>query len=336
MEAIQVSFDGSRKEYLYSIYLKKNWGELSKKIGADLKEDDIMLEREYRNERYKRYADISGIDEKGRRLFCEIQLSKSDEIHYNQIVQLIDLGRNEESTVIIWIATGFNSVYITKLMQLIICNSGKNIELVFLALKYDVIELLTEVNQCEQIGQIKMLNRLNDIEEHFILKNGIKNYNGIKVCSAKDIPLQEAYSYKQKILIRIVKRLRQDCGDYGNTYKYKNVAGNYFIIGAGYGGIDFKITADRKHRIGIVLAFSNVKSKKIYFELKKESKTLNDQFNFMLTWKDEFEQISTFLSFGWFSDKEKMILIFGRIVKQYLYGFDKYLKEAIDKVKDIR
>ncbi|MBZ9621412.1 hypothetical protein G9F71_000710 [Clostridium sp. FP2] len=329
-----MSFDGSRKEYLYSIFLKKNWGKLSNKIGIKLKEDDIMLEREYRNERYKRYVDISGIDEKGRRLFCEIQLSKSDEIHYNQIVQLIDLGRNEESTVIIWIAIGFNSVYMTKLKKLIISNLEKNIEIVFLTLNYEVIELLTEINQYKQINQIKMLNNLNDIEEHFILINGMKNYNGNKVYNAKDVTIQETYSYKQKILIRIVKILRQDCADYGNTYKYKNVSGNCFIIGAGYGGVDFKIIADRKNRIGIVLAFSNVKSKRIYFQLKNECKKLNDEFNFMLTWNDEYEQICTFLSFGWFSDKEKMILIFGRIVKQYLYGFDKYLEEAIEKVKD--
>lgn len=328
-----MSFDGSRKEYLYSIYLKKNPKELCEKIGIMLSENDIMLERKYKNEKGKRRVDISGIDETNRRLFCEIQLSKSDEKHYIQIMQLIDLARHDESTVITWIATGFTSEYIKKLMQLIVSNSKKTIELVFLKLNEEVIKPLMEINQCEQFKQIKMLNRLNDIQEQFTLVNSIKNYNGSKLGSLKYIVLKDTYTYKEKILIKILNRLRQDCEEQGNIYQYKDVSGNCFGMGTRYGGIDFKVTVDRRNRIGIILGFSNVKSKKIYYKLKEKKGEIDDEFCFMLSWNDEYEQVSTFLSLGWFHDKEKMILIFGRIIKQYLYGFDKYLKEAINEVK---
>lgn len=329
-----MSFDGSRKEYLYSIYLKKNPKELSLKIGGELNEEDIMLERVYKNEKHKRRVDISAID-KGRRIFCEIQLSKSDEKHYSQIAELIDLARTDESTLVIWIATVFTIEHVEKLMQLILLNSKKTIELVFLRLNEEVIEPLMEINKCEQSKQIKMLNRLNNIQEHFTLINSIKNYNNSKVNSAKDNSLKEIYTYKQKILIKVIKRLRQDCEEQGNIYQYKDVSGNCFGMGTKYGGIDFIVKVDRRNRIGIILGFSNIKSKKVYYQLKRNNERLNDEFDFMINWNDEYEQISTFLSLGWFPDKDKMILIFGRIVKKYIYGFDKYLKEAIEDVKKI-
>lgn len=329
-----MSFDGSRKEYLYSIYLKKNPKELSQKIGGELNEEDIMLERVYKNEKHKRRVDISAID-KGRRLFCEIQLSKSDERHYSQIVELIDLARADESTLVIWIATVFAIEHVEKLMQLILLNPKKTIELVFLRLNEEVIEPLVEINQCEQCEQIKILNRLNNIQEHFTLISSIKNYNDSKVNSAKDNSLKEIYTYKQKILIKVIKRLRQDCEEQGNIYQYKDVSGNCFGMGTKYGGIDFIVKVDRRSCIGIILGFSNIKSKKVYYQLKRNSERLNDEFDFMLNWNDEYEQISTFLSLGWFHNKDKMILIFGRIVKKYIYGFDKYLKEAIEAVKNI-
>lgn len=265
-----MSFDGSRKEYLYSIYLKKNPKELSKKIGGELNEEDIMLERVYKNEKHKRRVDISAID-KGRRLFCEIQLSKSDEKHYSQIAELIDLARTDESTLVIWIATVFTIEHVEKLMQLILLNSKKIIELVFLRLNEEVIEPLVEINQCEQCEQIKMLNRLNNIQEHFTLTNSIKNYNDSKVNSAKDNSLKEIYTCKQKILIKVIKRLRQDCEEQGNVYQYKDVSGNCFGMGTKYGGIDFIVKVDRRNRIGIILSFSNIKSKKAYYQLKRKT-----------------------------------------------------------------
>lgn len=329
-----MSFEGSRKEYLYSIYLKKNPKELCEKLEMKLNENDIMLEREYRNNTGKRRVDISASD-KGKQLFLEVQLSKADEAHYRQIMKLIDLAKNDNnSTVIVWIATGFTSEHITKLMQLIVLNS-KTIELVFLSLNNEVIKTLKEINRCEQCEQIKMLNRLNNIQEHFTLINSIKNYNDSKVNSEKDNSLKEIYTYKQKILIKVIKRLRQDCEEQGNIYQYKDVSGNCFGMGTKYGGIDFVVKVDRRNRIGIILGFSNIKSKKVYYQLKRNSERLNDEFDFMLNWNDEYEQISTFLSLGLFPDKEKLILILGRIVKKYIYGFSKYLKEAVEEVKNI-
>ncbi|OAA87781.1 hypothetical protein [Clostridium ljungdahlii] len=322
-----MSFDGSRREYLYSIYIKKNPTELSEKIGIILSENDIMLERVYVDKNFKRRVDISAA-EKEKQLFCEMQLTKSDEIHYRQIVELISLAKNDKSTLIAWIATEFTDKYITELKQLIITNSKKNIELLFLIINKDVIKQLVEINKCNKYKQIEMLKQLNNIKEHFLLISSIKNYYNVsKVNSVKDDI--KVMSYKQKILIKICKRLRQDCSNQGNVYQYKDVTGNCFIMGTGYGGIDYKVMADRRNRIGIVLAFNNIKSKKAYYKLKTKREKIDDEFDFMLDWNDEYNQIATFLALGWFNDKEKIILIFCRIVKRYLYCFDKYLEEVL-------
>lgn len=322
-----MSYDGSKREYLYSIYLKKNPMELARKIGLELNEEDIMLERVYKNERYKRRVDISAIC-KSRRLFLEIQLSKSDAKHYNQIVELINLV-NQESTVIIWVATGFIVEHMTKLMQLVLLDS-KNIELVFLKLNDEVIQPIEEINRCEESKQIEMLGKLNNIKTHFELINVMKNFNSIQVNEVKYNSLKEKYTYKQKILIKIIELLRQDCKEQANVYQYKDVSRNCFGIGSGVGGLDFRVMIDRKNRIGVALIFSNVKTKSIYYKLKAKREEIDDEFDYMLTWNDKFEQISTFISIGWFADKEKMVLIFERIVKKYLYGFDKFLKEIVE------
>ncbi|MCB2290841.1 hypothetical protein LGK97_13930 [Clostridium sp. CS001] len=327
-----MSIDGSRPEYLYSIYLKKNPGELSSKIGSMLNEDDIMLERVYKNVRYRRKVDISAIDGKGRRVFCEIQLSKADMRHHLQVVELMDLASEHHQTVIIWISFSLENEYINELIHLLAIHNKKNIELIFLGLNEKVKELLTEINICDQYDQIELLSHLNNIGEHFISTKGIKNYNNNILINTKDFSLNENFSYKQKILIKVIKRLREDSIEYGNVYQYKDVTGNFFGLGSGYGGMDFKINIDKKNCIGIRLLFSNVKSKKVYYYLKQDMEKINNEFDYILTWNDEYQQLSTFLPLGCFSDKNKMILIFSRIVKKYLYGFDKYLKKGLNAI----
>lgn len=319
-----MSKNNSRREYLYSLYTKLYPEKIENILGTKLK--TIQLERKYGNRR----ADIMGIDQDGTRYLIELALKSEDKTHFIQVQDLIALASVMEKTVIVWCATSFSEKYLEELIEMVSLNSDMNIEFMAMRLNRELIDILENINQCHHLEQVTMLKELNKIQDHFEVVKGIQCYNNKEIVSAEIIDSERQYSYKEKVLIQILKRLRIDSYNHANVHQFKEVSGNCFTIGSSYSDISYRVSFDRRSRLGIELVFSQVNSKQIYSKMYKHRDEINDFFDYMIVWDNKFQRIGTYLPFWSSNDSERQIYMFCRLVKKYLFGFDQFLKEAIE------
>lgn len=318
-----MSRNNSRREYLYSLYTKLYSGKIEHILGTRFK--SLQLEKKYGSRR----VDIIGIDDKETRYLIELALKSEDKTHFIQIEELIAMASDIEKTVIVWCATSFSEKYLEELIEMVSINSDKNIEFIAIKLNSELINVLETINQCYHLEQVDMLKKLDEIEDHFEIVKGIECYNNKETVSAEVIDLERQYSYKEKVLIQVLKRLRIDSYNHANVHQFKEVAGNCFTIGSSYSDISYRICFDRKLRLGVELVFSQVNSKEIFLKMYKLKNQIDDFFDYMLVWDCKFQQVGTYLSFYNSNDSERQINMFCRLVKKYLFGFDQFLKEAI-------
>ncbi|UZW12881.1 hypothetical protein OSC52_13585 [Clostridium pasteurianum] len=324
-----MSKNNSKKEFLFAIFLKKNKEIIEKEVEIKIK--DIHLEKWFENRR----VDINCVCETGERLLIEFQMDcTSYSEHIRQIQDLIVLSKKNEKTIIVYGMLEFKEELITELMQNIVFYSEKSLELIFLEINKDVLEQLISINKLDEIGRLKELNRLSLVDKIFTAKKGIKTYNNLIITNGtKDNDTK--YTYQEELLISIAKRLREDCSKIStNVYQYKIVKNNSFLIGSGLEDIAFKISLDRKGKVGVELCFSRNK-KEIFFKLLEKRDILQNEFNFILKFDERFRKIATHYPISWFhSDRELMIKRFCRDVKSYLSGFNIHLKQAVEEYRN--
>ena len=324
-----MSKNNSKKEFLFAIFLKNNKEILERELGVSIK--DIHLEKWFKNRR----VDMNCITQDGNRLLVELQMDfHSYKGHERQVKQLVDVVEEGEKTIIIYAMLEFREEVISELTNSILQYSEKNLELIFLKIDYRVLDILKEINELNEVNRLKELRRLKDTDKLFAGKKGIKLYNDF-MAVGKVEENDKIYSYEEKLLINIVKRLREDCSEIStNVYQYKNVNGNNFILGSGYEDITYKVACDRRARVSIELCF-NGKMKRIFHEFLKNKDFLNNEFNFILKFDERYEKIGTYYPVTWFiTERELMIKRFCRDVKAYLIGFNVHIKRSIEQIKN--
>jgi hypothetical protein len=324
-----VSKGNSRREYLYSLYTKLYPKKLEDTLGTKLK--TIQLERRYE----KRRVDITGIDEQGSRYLIEIALKSEDKTHFNQIQELIGMSNVAENTVIVWCATSFTDRYLDDLIQMVSCNSDKNIEFIAVKLNSELVSMLEDINQYHHLEQVNRLKELNKIGEHFQVVKGVRCYNSKETLSSEVIDSERVYSRKEQILVQILKRLRVDSESQANVHQFKEISGNSFTIGTTYSDISYRVSFDRTSKVGIELVFAQVHSKQVFVRMYKRKEEIDDYFDYILTWDSKFQKIGTYLPFWSSNDTTKQINMFCRLVKKYLFGFDIFLKEVVQEYKSV-
>lgn len=317
-----MSINNSKKEYLYSLYTKLYREEIEKILCTKFK--SLHLEKKYG----RRRVDIVGSDENGTRYLIELALKSEDETHFRQIQELI-LEDIMEKTVIVWCATSFTEKYLKELIKLVSI-SEKNIKFVAVKINYKLIEILDDINKCHHLEQVAMLGELRRIQSHFEVIKGIECYDNKEILSAEIIDSEIIYSHKEKVLIEILRRLRIDSYNHANVHQFKDVSGNCFTIGSSYSDIVYRISFDRKMRLGIELVFSQLNSKQVFLKLLKIKEHIDDYFDYQTVWDSKFQRIGTYLPFWNSNDSDRQIYIFCRLVKKYLFGFDQFLKEVIE------
>lgn len=321
-----MSVDGSRKEYLYLVYLKLYPEELERSISAQLL--DIALERKYG----RRRVDISAYGLDGRKSMIEVQLSPSNDTHFKQVQELICTS-GEENTLIVWIATKFREQDLIEIKHSI-AYGGKNIEFMALALNEEVVTELEAINSLEPFKQVEALENLKTLQQHLTLVEGIKSYNGKPVINTKVDSINSNYTYKQQFLLDVLKELRRDCRFFPNIYQYKLVDSNYFTLGSGYEDINFRIAYNRKNLVGVELIFSHIKSRPAFFKLLEMKNEIEDELDYFVTlWDSSYYKIATYINPNNYRDKENTIKFIGRITKKYICVFHKHIKKAIEDSK---
>lgn len=326
-----MSRNNSRKETLFSIYIKINQHKLERALKLEFR--TLVMEKWCDNRR----IDMIGIDMLGRKIHIEWQLDSNFKNHFIQIQDLIVSAKKYESTVIVWGAIGNREDLYIELLQTVALNSEKNIGLIFLQINDEAISILSEINQMKQLEQIGHLDRLNLVEPIFTDIKGIKNYNSSKIMKAEiEEPTNMSYTYEEKLLVSVIKRLREDFKECANIYQYKNIKSKKnFSIGSGFQDINYKISFDRRRRVSIELVFSNPINKSIFNRLfeEVEKEKIDNEFNYILKWDRNYHKIGTYFPNSSFVNPN-MVKIFCRIVKLYIIGFDKHIREALEEIKE--
>jgi hypothetical protein len=323
-----MSIRNSKKEFLFAIHISSNKEIIENELGVEIK--DVYLERKFK----KRKVDMNCIGKNGERILIEWQMDfGSNKEHMRQIQDLICLAEKDEKTIIVYGMLDYKDDIILELMQDVVFYSEKNIELVFLKIKKEALEILIDINSLDEPDRLKELQRLNNIQDILFDKKSIKISNNSAIVKA--VADDNIYRWEENLLIKIAKRLREDCFDVStNVYQYKDVKNCNFVMGAGIEDINFKIACDRKKRVFIELCFYGNK-KEIFYKLLDKMDTLQDEFNFILKFDDKFAKIGTYYPISTFyMDKDLMIKRFCRDVKSYLLGFNKHLKQAVEELKN--
>lgn len=330
-----MSKGNSRKEYLYKIFTKKYPGKIQKILGKEF--ESIQLERSFSSvDGNTRCVDICAIDKSGLRYFIEFSLKGIDEFHVIQLKKLIYMAKTVENTVVIACAMSISQKYLNELEQMILLNSYKNIEFMFIRLNMEnLMPLLQEINKAYHLEQVPMLKRLNiEVEDHYEVIKGVRSYNNIETISAKITDSNKKYSYKQIRLIQILKRLRKDC-EHANVYQYKELRSNSFMIGSSISDINYQVFFDRAGKLGIQLVFAQPNSKLIFYNLLSMKNEINDKMDYIISWEIKSQKVVSYFYERNYKDKDIMVKAICRVIRKYLFTLDSYLVQAVEEYKVI-
>lgn len=315
----------SKKEALFNVYLKLN-KVLEKE--CEIKFRELELEKSIGN---NRRVDMEGILYDNTRFYAEVQIDKTYSRHMQQIKHLISISDNGEKTVIAYISTDFREDEIKGLMKCVIDLDKKNIELIFLTINKEVVNLLEEIDNYKSTEQVRALKKLDNINKLFIEKRFLKIQDNNRINEAISLYRESHFNYEERILKNILIRLREDCRDVSlNLHYHKEVIGRkFFVIGLGIDSLVLKVvSADKKGRIGVELIFNGVKNLRLLEKFTAIKDKIDDEFNYILQWDLEHNKIGTYYHKIEFK-KDNMVNRLCRDIKEYLIKFPNFIEKVL-------
>jgi hypothetical protein len=328
-EVIGMNQRNSRKELILNLYCKLYPQKLNEILGTNL--SSIMLERDFG----KRRVDITAKSDDGKSCYIEVVLKKTDDIHYEQIKKIMEVVINPNAdNLIVWIATEFNHNHIQELFKLIASNHlYRNLEVKIIKLNGEaVIPILEEINKVNILEEVEKYNQIDSIEALFYLLRGIKCFGNNGNISSLPKEKEVEYTRKQKLLIKVVERLREDFWTNPNVHQYKNVEnGNYISIGSGISnGIEYRVVINRSNNMGVELCFGH-NCKKIFYKLLAENKeAIEESLDFVhFVWNNKHEKIGQYVGNNFMYEENLLVKRLARITRQYICILDRYIRQAI-------
>lgn len=155
------------EEYLLAEYIISNKDKLEEALGIRIKELNLMENRESGR------VGIEGVGESGENIFIKLQL---DEGNYSDFIievqDVIVCSELEKDNKVVCIVINLEEDIIEELMQDVIFFREKQIELVFLAVNRDAMEIIKGIGE-EEKGE----ENLKILKTIFLEKRGMKVYN---------------------------------------------------------------------------------------------------------------------------------------------------------------
>lgn len=137
-----MSFNGSEKEFLLSVFLSKRKDILEKELNLTL--ENVQLEKHYPEMKINMYGRDYHL---GTEVFVESLLLKSNKTHQNKVMKIINMI---SGGIIIYLALDFYQKHIEELKQAV-QSSGKPINLYFLKLNPNIFESLQKLNYMHKL-----------------------------------------------------------------------------------------------------------------------------------------------------------------------------------------
>ena len=313
-----MSINGSKKEFIYTLYLSKNRKIIEQSLRINIEEVEL-----------EKYIDSRRIDmfcstKEDINVFVELQLSTADNVHFNQLIKIANSEYTGKNFILVWIATEFNEEILRKLLCEIE-KTNKNIEFVAIILNketFQLIEELNSTNEFEVIGRLGVLDKVDKqlmvYKRTYTLKNSSAYSEIYNIEVINDDVSKSCYN----LLKDLLKEMRTQISYYLPIYRSKEFQGNKINLGAGAHDISYSIGINRYNYLFIELRFSN-NQRSIYCNLLKEKEHIDDHFDYRLQWDNKFCKISTFILLQ--QDNSRQVKEAVRVLDKYIRHFSKYI-----------
>lgn len=206
-------------------------------------------------------------------VYIEIQLTKSDNNHFNQIMYIANHINKKDKSILIWIAKDIDEKYLYDL-SLKIANTNKSIQIIGLSINQkilDELKTLSEINYIDIFNNFYLLDQIkNKFNIVFVFECNLVGYKKKKI--------KKEIKYKDNFLKKLLTKMRKDIPYYLAIYNWKDITKNRIVLGTGMSEI-------RLH-IG-----TNSFKRKVYIELQVDNKNVNDKYNIFKTYITDFENL---------------------------------------------
>ncbi|MCG5252479.1 hypothetical protein [Brevibacillus agri] len=260
-----MSFQGSEKEFILSLFLLQNPEVLENALGG------IKLGKmEAEVPAGRKKIDLLSVEMNHRLpVYIETQIKQSDPIHLNTILGLLESVREG---IVIWIARSFQRQHLEQVVMYLKKKKQKYISFHAIEIHPDAI---TEVERLNQLYKLDIWYQLKRIEEHghpplkqIYMYSQIPPTHSGRSIETKNFDLTRIEDVKQYML----EHLRRRVPFYLNVWKAKkhNRYSNQLSIGAGKAGIDLKLSACNQQGLSSIYLHFDWNQRKLYDSLRKD------------------------------------------------------------------
>lgn len=311
-----MSFNGSEKEFLLSVWLSKRKDILEKELNLTL--ENVQLEKSYPGMKIDMYACDYHL---GTEVFVESLLLKSNKTHQNKVMKIINMI---SGGIIIYLALDFHEKHIEELQQAV-QSSGKPISLYFLKLNPDIFESLQKLNHMHKLKIYENFDSAN-IENPIEL---LKSESLIQPIATKGLEREEGYfnletrKGKNEFLL---ETLRKRINYFLPFHREKANLEKLLVISFGAGRSDcnyYVSLGDRRGLAFVELRFSENNSK-IFDAIKEKETVIQERFDDAVILEDNWISVE-FQPFEKVEDTiDKLVDIFEKMIiafSNYTYYF---------------
>lgn len=312
-----MSYRNSDKEFYLSLYLLKYKEKLEQVLKVKLL-GEIELEKNINSRKVDLYSTV----EDGRELYMELQLSKADSNHMEQIFKIIE-NKDINNIILVWVATGFNKPTMLNEIGQKINSSHKNIYFVALKLNEKVIDYLHVLNNIFITEIIENLKILNEVENQFKVVGIFYRLQDERnaVCTKKHEEVLDL-NRKEQVMKYLLKELRREISYYPSIHRDKKLDNNVITLAGGKAEINYYVGLNRRNQLYVEIRFGRM-GKEIFETLLKKKEEVNDELDYLAQFDTEERRVGTYI---YFANNKREILIkrLARITNKYIRCFTKY------------
>jgi hypothetical protein len=267
-----MSFKGSEKEFILSLFLLQNPGVLENALGGiklGKMEAEVPVGR--------KKVDLLSVEVNLRMpVYIETQIKPSDAIHLKTILGILESVREG---IVIWIARGFQRQHLEQVVTYLKKNKQKYISFHAVEIHPDAI---AEVEKLNQLYKLDIWYQLKRIAEHghpplkqIYTYSQIPSTHSGRAFEPANYDLTRVEDVKQYLL----DCLRSNVPRYLNVWKAKkhNRYSNQLSLGAGKAGVDIRLSACNQQGLASIFLHFDGNQRKLYDSLKKDIRWLQEK-----------------------------------------------------------
>lgn len=304
-----MSIQGSKKEFIFTLYLKKFPETIEKLIGIPI--EGIKTEVNYGS----KYIDLYAVNRDRRiEIFVENQIKPSDWSNHlkGKIVSLIS---NISEGYLIWISARFQQKHIDEIKRILRDNPQKYINFYALETQKEVLDRIEYLNTLYELDVWDNLDIINEVEEKLKLVDCHlqmpKTHIGKAYIGEQKYDFKRDDDIKEFFSVRLCEKLPFFLNFHANKKHLMN--DKILKIGAGLGEVTYYCSAlDRRHHAIVGIRFEYSK-REWYLYFKQNVNLLKKEICPNIYFNDMYRTISYFIK----SDRENIPEIVDHIVEVF-------------------